>query len=87
MWLDSSCTPHGLQQYSNFLCANIQSQRLSHSSSVSGEHSEIAAETFSIQASVSGEWQMTASVTNESSVQLHLFNALLWRAKPQQSIC
>jgi len=31
-------------------------------------------------ASVSGEWQVTASVTNESSVQLHLFNALLRRA-------
>lgn len=31
-------------------------------------------------ASASGEWQVTASVTNESSVQLHLFNALLWRA-------
>lgn len=40
---------------------------------------EIAVETFSILASVSGEWQMTASVTNESSVQLHLLNALLWR--------
>lgn len=31
-------------------------------------------------ASVSGEWQVTACVTNESSVQLHLFNAPLWRA-------
>lgn len=41
---------------------------------------EIAVETFSILASVSGEWQVTASVTNESSVQLHLFNVLLWRA-------
>lgn len=29
--------------------------------------------------SVSGEWQVTASVTNESSVQLHLFNVLLRR--------
>lgn len=38
-------------------------------------------------ASVSGEWQVTASVTNESSVQLRLFTAFLWRAKPQPSIC
>lgn len=37
-------------------------------------------ETFSGVASVSGEWQVTASVTNESSVQLHLFAVLLWRA-------
>lgn len=40
---------------------------------------EKAVETF--LASVSGEWQVTASVTNESSVQLHLFDAPLWRAK------
>lgn len=50
------------------LRAQMQSPIQSHSSGVSRWNS------------VCVEWQVTASVTNESSVQLHLFSTLLWRA-------
>lgn len=74
-WLDFPCYLHCPNQYQLNSTELIASHRVWDIPRVSPVEKAVRNRL----ASVSGEWQVTASVTNESIVQLHLFNALLWR--------